>query len=121
MEIDEEEGPEVRPTGPQPSGQPSMQTSLPAPDLDKIKPQPPKGERVNYFTSQCLIAPKRSTLPVRTQLCPRCHQEIPVDEMEKHVRIELLDPQYRTHKTLITQRAKESTLAIDDDISTSFL
>jgi len=33
-----------------------------------------------------------------TQICPRCNQAIPVDEMDDHVRIELLDPKWKEQK-----------------------
>jgi len=31
-------------------------------------------------------------------VCPRCNQEIPIEDYSEHMRIELLDPTYRQQK-----------------------
>ncbi|CAG8527863.1 15230_t:CDS:2 [Funneliformis caledonium] len=45
-----------------------------------------------------------------TVICPRCKQVIPVDEMDDHVRIELLDPKWREQKLAAELKKKESNL-----------
>ncbi|CAB4394288.1 unnamed protein product [Rhizophagus irregularis] len=54
-------------------------------------------------------APK-STVDRPTVICPRCKQVIPVDEMDDHVRIELLDPKWREQKLAAELKKKESNL-----------
>ncbi|CAG8539354.1 6803_t:CDS:2 [Paraglomus brasilianum] len=54
-------------------------------------------------------APKTSgTRPLG--ICPRCNQAIPVDEMEEHMRIELLDPKWKEQKEAADAKKKESNL-----------
>jgi splicing factor 3A subunit 1 len=43
-------------------------------------------------------------------ICPRCNQAIPVDEMEEHMRIELLDPKWKEQKEAADAKKKESNL-----------
>jgi splicing factor 3A subunit 1 len=50
-------------------------------------------------------------------VCPKCGQEIPVDQMEEHMKIELLDPKYRIQRQAMMERTKGSPLAGDDDIA----
>ncbi|CAG8515671.1 15072_t:CDS:10 [Acaulospora colombiana] len=45
-----------------------------------------------------------------TLICPRCKQAIPVDEMDDHVRIELLDPKWKEQKMAAEAKKKESNL-----------
>ncbi|KAI9338103.1 Pre-mRNA splicing factor PRP21 like protein-domain-containing protein [Zopfochytrium polystomum] len=45
-----------------------------------------------------------------TQLCPRCKRAIPVAEMEEHVRIELLDPQWRQQRDRAAENLASSNL-----------
>jgi len=54
---------------------------------------------------------------VRVQVCPKCGQEIPVDEMEQHMKIELLDPKYKVQRQALVERNKVASLATDDEIT----
>ncbi|CAG8577356.1 11123_t:CDS:10 [Acaulospora morrowiae] len=54
-------------------------------------------------------APKVTT-EKPTVICPRCKQAIPVDEMDDHVRIELLDPKWKEQKMAAEAKKKESNL-----------
>ncbi|CAG8437108.1 4206_t:CDS:2 [Diversispora eburnea] len=54
-------------------------------------------------------APKTNT-EKPTLICPRCKQAIPVDEMDDHVRIELLDPKWKEQKMAAEAKKKESNL-----------
>ena len=35
---------------------------------------------------------KTAKVPVTSQICPRCGEAIPANEMSEHMRIELIDP-----------------------------
>ncbi|KAK2758033.1 SF3a splicing factor complex subunit [Arachnomyces sp. PD_36] len=48
-----------------------------------------------------------------TGLCPNCHQQIPLSEMEHHMRIELLDPRWKE------QRAKAESRHATTNLSTT--
>lgn len=48
-----------------------------------------------------------------TALCPNCHQQIPVAELDQHMRIELLDPRWKE------QRAKAESRSTTTNLSTS--
>lgn len=48
-----------------------------------------------------------------TALCPNCHQQIPVAELDQHMRIELLDPRWKE------QRAKAESRSATTNLSTS--
>lgn len=52
--------------------------------------------------------------PVIKQRCPQCKQEIPVDELEKHIRIELMDPKWKQQKDREQAKKRESNLELDD-------
>jgi len=52
----------------------------------------------------------KSAVDRPTVICPRCKQVIPVDEMDDHVRIELLDPKWREQKLAAELKKKESNL-----------
>lgn len=48
-----------------------------------------------------------------TAICPNCHQQIPVAELDEHVRIELLDPRWKE------QRAKQEARSATTNLSTA--
>ncbi|KAG9290545.1 hypothetical protein G9A89_020915 [Geosiphon pyriformis] len=56
-----------------------------------------------------VLGPKTTTRKP-TQICPRCKQAIPVDEMDQHVRVELLDPKWKEQKLAAEAKKKESNL-----------
>lgn len=47
------------------------------------------------------------------QICPRCRQAIPINEMDEHIRIELLDPKWKTQQT---KTSRESNLVSGPDV-----
>eukprot|EP00727_Mastigamoeba_balamuthi_P006416 m51a1_g2395 hypothetical protein (724) ;mRNA; r:739900-742571 len=59
------------------------------------------------------------TVATPTQKCPKCGQEIPIDEFGEHMRIELLDPRAREQRRTALDRKKQSlsSLAHDDEIA----
>ena len=52
-------------------------------------------------------------------MCPRCGQQIPVDEMAEHMKIELLDPKYAQQRQLMFDRMKSTSAATDQEVSQS--
>jgi hypothetical protein len=48
------------------------------------------------------------------QKCPQCSQLIAVDELEKHMKIELLDPKWKEQKDRENAKKRESTLNLDN-------
>lgn len=47
---------------------------------------------------------------VPTEICPRCGEAIPVDEMAEHMRIELLDPKWKEQKMAMEAKQRDSNL-----------
>jgi splicing factor 3A subunit 1 len=54
---------------------------------------------------------------LKYSICPKCGEKIPLEEMEEHMRIELLDPIARQKKLEQMKRRRESSLAEGDEIS----
>lgn len=50
----------------------------------------------------------------QTALCPNCHQQIPMNELEAHMRIELLDPQWKEQKAKAESRYATTNLSHAD-------
>jgi len=51
------------------------------------------------------------------QRCPQCGQDIPVDEMQEHIKIELLDPKFRLQRQMAAEKNKIPVLVSDDEIT----
>ncbi|PLN82154.1 Surp module [Aspergillus taichungensis] len=49
-----------------------------------------------------------------TALCPNCHQQIPVNELEQHMRIELLDPRWKEQRAKAESRSATTNLSTTD-------
>jgi splicing factor 3A subunit 1 len=47
---------------------------------------------------------------VVTQICPNCGEKIPVDELDEHIRIELLDPKWKEQKAVAEKRQMATNL-----------
>jgi splicing factor 3A subunit 1 len=56
----------------------------------------------------------RSNRSVVTQICPNCGEAIPVNELQEHMRIELLDPKWKEQKALAEKRQQATNLATVD-------
>lgn len=54
---------------------------------------------------------------LKYSICPKCGEKIPLEDMEEHMRIELLDPIARQKKLEQMKRRRESSLAEGDEIS----
>lgn len=57
---------------------------------------------------------KRQAQPANTSLCPNCKQFIANDEIQDHMRIELLDPQWRQQSSIAAQRSSTTNLSTQD-------
>jgi len=44
-------------------------------------------------------------------LCPNCNQPVPYSELEEHIRIELLDPEWRSQKAIADKRQSSTNLS----------
>ncbi|OJJ84219.1 putative pre-mRNA splicing factor [Aspergillus glaucus CBS 516.65] len=49
-----------------------------------------------------------------TALCPNCHQQIPVAELDQHMRIELLDPRWKEQRAKADSRSATTNLSTTD-------
>lgn len=57
------------------------------------------------------LAERKAAAAVQTTVCPVCHQSVPINEMDEHVRIELLNPQFREQRReLESRRAQHNAL-----------
>ncbi|OAA35798.1 Surp module family protein [Metarhizium rileyi] len=61
---------------------------------------PPMKIRENYVPR----AAQRGKQANQTALCPNCKQQIPINELEAHMRIELLDPRWKEQKAAAESR-----------------
>ncbi|KHO00409.1 Surp module family protein [Metarhizium album ARSEF 1941] len=61
---------------------------------------PPMKIRDNYVPR----AAQRGKQASQTALCPNCKQQIPIHELEAHIRIELLDPRWKEQKAAAESR-----------------
>jgi splicing factor 3A subunit 1 len=112
MEMEEEEEPPKPPSPPSP---PFIPERVPAPPSP-----PPEGPRVEPKLKILKEPIKRDTADktnVLMQVCPRCGQKVPVDEMAEHMRIELLDPKFSAQKKMLAERKKDTALAEDEEIA----
>ncbi|KAI9819188.1 MAG: SF3a splicing factor complex subunit [Pycnora praestabilis] len=51
---------------------------------------------------------------VAMALCPNCNQQIPYDELEQHMRIELLDPRWKEQRAKADSRYSTTNLSTSD-------
>ncbi|KAH0371701.1 hypothetical protein KCU65_g1841, partial [Aureobasidium melanogenum] len=49
-----------------------------------------------------------------TALCPNCKQQIPYNELEQHMKIEMLDPRWREQSRIAAQRSSTTNLSTAD-------
>ncbi|KAH6651718.1 Pre-mRNA splicing factor PRP21 like protein-domain-containing protein [Truncatella angustata] len=68
--------------------------------------------RENYVPRAAARAASRQA--AQMALCPTCNQQIPVDELAEHMRIELLDPRWKEQKAKQDSRAASTNMAPAD-------
>jgi len=67
--------------------------------------------RSNYIPRAQAAAMRKTAA---TAICPNCQQKIPVDEMDEHMRIELLDPRWKEQRLKADDRAARTNLSTAD-------
>ena len=60
---------------------------------------------------------RRQHATTATALCPNCHQQIPVAELENHMRIELLDPRWKEQRAKAESRSATTNLSTVDVVN----
>ena len=90
-----------------PSPQPPPSTSSPAPPPNQG--QPPMRIKSDYIPR----AQARASRPT-TALCPNCGQQIPVDGLDAHLKIELLDPRWKEQQSKFASRSAATNLGGTD-------
>jgi splicing factor 3A subunit 1 len=60
---------------------------------------------------------RRANTAGTTALCPNCGQQIPVNELEQHMRIELLDPRWKEQRAKADSRAATTNLSTVDVVN----
>lgn len=116
--------------GPQPVYVPSPQAppNMPIP-LPSYSPAPPALPTPPPATASPAPAPGQPAMRIRqdyvpraqqraargaTGLCPNCGQQIPLSEMDQHLRIELLDPEWKKQHAKATARSATTNLGGTD-------
>ncbi|CEI87839.1 hypothetical protein G6F70_005568 [Rhizopus microsporus] len=92
--------------------EPAEEEQPPAP-ASRIVPKVPEVNgpikiRTDYKPKLAGAAGNKASVPMQT--CPRCGKEIPVTEMDEHMRIELLDPKWKEQKSAYEAKLKDSNL-----------
>ncbi|EXJ65671.1 uncharacterized protein A1O5_11198 [Cladophialophora psammophila CBS 110553] len=90
-----------------PIQQPPPPTASPAP----VPGQPPMRIKQDYIPR---AQQRAATARAATALCPNCGQQIPVAELDAHLRIELLDPRWKEQQSKAAQRFSTTNLGGTD-------
>jgi len=99
---------------PEPVKEESMDTDIEMDVEEEAVPEPTEIKvRKTYTRAYDAINSKA----VKFQVCPICKEEIPVNEMAEHMRIELLDPKYQAEKKAMMEKIGGSSLASGDEIT----
>lgn len=77
------------------------------------KGQPPMRIRSDYVPR----AQTRRQNAAATALCPNCKQQIPVAELDHHMRIEMLDPRWKEQREKADSRAATTNLSTVDVVN----
>ncbi|OQD76814.1 hypothetical protein PENDEC_c003G06656 [Penicillium decumbens] len=97
---------------PQPeAAQARVESHAPAPAAPG---QPPMRIRSDYVPR---AQARRNQAAGATALCPNCHQQIPVAELDQHMRIELLDPRWKEQRAKADSRSATTNLSTVDVVN----
>jgi len=102
--------PPVPPAVPSPQPLPPPSTPSPAPQ------QPPQTQAHAPMRIKSDYIPRAQQRAARaaTALCPNCGQQIPVAELDNHLRIELLDPRWKEQQSKAASRFSTTNLGGTD-------
>lgn len=88
-----------------------VRTDSPAPAAPG---QPPMRIRSDYVPR---AQARRQQGAGATALCPNCHQQIPVAELDHHMRVELLDPRWKEQRAKADSRSATTNLSTVDVVN----
>lgn len=95
---------------PSASPAPPPSTSSPAPG----QPARPSANAPMKIRSDYVPRAQAARKNAATALCPNCKQSFPVDQIQEHMRIELLDPRWREQKAKADARYSTTNLSTAD-------
>jgi splicing factor 3A subunit 1 len=104
---------QAQPPPPPPPQEVDMEISDDEDEVDEEMPQPkalPASLVGGMKIRPAGYVPASKGKSVITQVCPNCGERIPVDELEEHMRIELLDPRYKEQKAVAEKRQMATNL-----------
>lgn len=87
---------------------PPPSTASPAPS------QPAPGQAPMRIRQDYIPRAQQRAARAATALCPNCGQQIPVNELDNHLRIELLDPEWKKQQAKATARSATTNLGGTD-------
>jgi len=113
-----------QPTAPQPTTAPGPAAVTAPPPQQEVDMEISDGEEVDELPQpKALPATLAGGLKIRpagyvpptkrtvlTQICPNCGERIPVNELDEHMRIELLDPKWKEQKAVADKRQMATNL-----------
>ncbi|KAK4935784.1 SF3a splicing factor complex subunit [Elasticomyces elasticus] len=109
------------PTAPVPSYSPAPAFPLPAsvpspqpPPQSTSSPAPVPGQPPMRIKSDYVPRAQQRAARAATAICPNCGQQIPVAELDAHLRIELLDPRWKEQQAKATARFSTTNLGGTD-------
>ena len=94
---------------PAPVAVPTPPPAIASPLPQAAPGQPPMRIRQDYVPRA-----QQRTARAATGLCPNCGQQIPLSELDNHLRIELLDPQWKEQQAKATARSAATNLGGTD-------
>ncbi|KIX06466.1 uncharacterized protein Z518_04442 [Rhinocladiella mackenziei CBS 650.93] len=97
------------PTVPPPAAVPS-----PLPPPSTASPAPAPGQPPMRIKSDYIPRAQQRATRAATALCPNCGQQIPVAELDAHLRIELLDPRWKEQQSKSAARFSTTNLGGTD-------
>ena len=86
-----------------------------APQQQQQQQQQPMRIRSDYVPRA--QARRQNPAATATALCPNCHQQIPVAELDQHMRIELLDPRWKEQRAKAESRSATTNLSTVDVVN----
>ena len=99
---------------PVPTYSPAPPTAPPPPSTSSPAPPQAPGQPPMRIKSDYIPRAQARTSRVTTALCPNCGQQIPVAELDAHLRIELLDPRWKEQQSKAASRFSTTNLGGTD-------
>jgi splicing factor 3A subunit 1 len=100
---------------PQPAYSPAPQAiPTPPPATVSPAPQPATGQPAMRIRQDYVPRAQQRAQRAATALCPNCGQQIPLAELDNHLRIELLDPEWKKQQAKATARSAATNLGGTD-------